>query len=255
MRILIVTPAPPGSLAGNRVTATRWAAMLRKLGCRVAIAESFDGQSCDAMIALHARKSFASIRRFRALRGPAPLVVALTGTDLYADLPRSATARRSLELADLIIALQPDAINHLPAHVREKVRVVLQSAVPPRARPHRLRTVFEVSVLGHLRPVKDPFRAALAARRLASSSRIRILQVGEALTPQMRRRAEREMRINPRYRWVGGLPGSKAAPTSSRKPSWPAYRCLQREFPARSECSVQATRATSKSERPMNFVN
>ena len=162
------------------------------------------------MIALHARKSSDSIGRFRALRSQSPLVVALTGTDLYADLPRSAKALRSLELADLVIALQPDATHHVPTHLREKVRVILQSAVPPRTRPRPLRNVFEITVLGHLRPVKDPFCAALAARRLPSASRTRVVQIGEALTDPMRRRAEREMRINERYRWVGGLPRGKA---------------------------------------------
>src|SRR5687767_12422254 len=108
MRILIVTPAPPGSRLGNRVTALRWAGMLRRLNHRVQLAESFTDQPCDAMIALHARKSFLSVRRFLALRPGSPLVVALTGTDLYSDLPRSAHARRSLEWADLLITLQPD---------------------------------------------------------------------------------------------------------------------------------------------------
>jgi glycosyltransferase involved in cell wall biosynthesis len=111
-----------------------------------------------------------------------------------------------LESADFLVALQPDAIHHLSGHLRNKTRVIVQSAAPPRTHPRPLRSVFEVSVIGHLRPVKDPFRTALASRRLPASSRIRIVQVGEALSETMRRRCEREMRSNRRYRWVGGLP-------------------------------------------------
>jgi putative glycosyltransferase (TIGR04348 family) len=184
--------------------------MLRRLNHRVELAESFIDQPCETMIALHARKSFPSIRRFHALRPGAPLVVALTGTDLYADLPHSANARRSLEWADLVITLQPDAIEHLPPALRPKARAILQSAAPPRVRPRPLGRLFEVTVLGHMRSVKDPFRTAIASRRLPASSRIRVIQIGRALTTQMRRQAQAEMRINPRYRWLGELPRWKA---------------------------------------------
>jgi glycosyltransferase involved in cell wall biosynthesis len=64
--------------------------------------------------------------------------------------------------------------------------------------------------VGHLRAIKDPFRAALAARRLPPDSRVRILQVGRALTPQMEIRARREERDNPRYRWIGEVSHARA---------------------------------------------
>src|SRR5215467_8956468 len=102
-RICIVTPARPGARSGNRHTATRWAAMLRSAGHRVAVTLDWRGERCDLLIALHARRSHDSIARFRAARPDAPLIVVLTGTDLYKDLPRSAEARRSLELADRVI--------------------------------------------------------------------------------------------------------------------------------------------------------
>jgi glycosyltransferase involved in cell wall biosynthesis len=69
---------------------------------------------------------------------------------------------------------------------------------------------FDVCVLGHLRPVKDPFRAAAAARLLPDTSRIRIVQIGAALSPSMRRRAEQLARHNPRYCWLGELPRRRA---------------------------------------------
>jgi len=61
-------------------------------------------------------------------------------------------------------------------------------------------------VIGHLRPVKDPFRAALAARLLPPSSRIRVLHVGGAMNNEMAARARAEMEVNSRYLWLGEQP-------------------------------------------------
>lgn len=209
MTILIVTPAPPGSRKGNRVTALRWAAIFRKLSHRVRVVTTYRGENCDILIALHARKSLRSILHYRCERPTAPLVVALTGTDLYHDLRRSAGARRALDLASRIVLLQPKGIDELAPAVRHKARVIFQSARAVRGIRRQVRA-FDVCVLGHLRSVKDPFRAALAVRRIQKSSRIRLLQIGAALDPAMARRAGREMKANPRYCWLGELSRPRA---------------------------------------------
>lgn len=210
MRILIVTPVPRGSRKGNRITADRYAALLRQLGHRVAVAETYDRQPCDSLIALHARKSHSAVRKFHAHRPAAPLVVVLTGTDLYRDLPKSRTANESLRLATRLVLLQSDGVRFLPPGVRHKARPIVQSCEPPRSRQQPLSSAFEVTTIGHLREVKDPFRTALAARRLPADSRIRVVQLGAALTPAMKRRALAEMKRNPRYRWLGDVPRGKA---------------------------------------------
>jgi putative glycosyltransferase (TIGR04348 family) len=204
VRILLITPAPPRSRHGNRVTALRWLRILRGLGHRVTLAQTYRDQPCDLLIALHARRSHDAVRRFRALHPHRPLIVALTGTDLHHDLARSARARRSLELATLLVTLQPLAIRQVPARQRAKVRVILQSGAAAGARV-KPAPGFQVCVVGHLRREKDPLRTALAVRRLPSASALRVVHAGKALAPHWQTRALRETRSNPRYRWVGAL--------------------------------------------------
>ncbi|MGH9326078.1 MAG: selenoneine biosynthesis selenosugar synthase SenB [Terriglobia bacterium] len=206
MKIEIVTPAPPRSRFGNRVTAIRWARILRSLGHRVVLTQAYLNQPCNVLVALHAKRSYPSVRQFHLLHPERPILLALTGTDLYRDLPRSRSARKSLELATRIIVLQPKASERLETRFHGKVRVIYQSSPGSPAKASRLQRTFDVCVIGHLRPVKDPFRPALAARRLPESSRVRILHLGAAMDERMAQRARSEMRANPRYQWVGELP-------------------------------------------------
>jgi putative glycosyltransferase (TIGR04348 family) len=158
------------------------------------------------MVALHARKSAAAIRRYRQIYPDGPLVLCLTGTDLYRDIRTSKTAQRSLELADRLVVLQERGGDELPPRLRGKVRVIVQSAEPTRLHPSPYRGVtFFVSVLGHLRHEKDPFRTVLAARRLPRETRrsIWVTQLGQALTPAMQRRAQRLDDSGARYQWLG----------------------------------------------------
>ncbi|HEY5677689.1 MAG TPA: selenoneine biosynthesis selenosugar synthase SenB [Myxococcales bacterium] len=208
VRVALICPAPPGSRLGNRITALRWQSMLRELGHEASIAGSGSGSAGrpDAVIALHARKSAGAVRASRQLHPERPVVVALTGTDLYRDIHHDRAAQESLELADLLIVLHPAGAAELPARLRSKVRVVPQSAPPPRRKAAPSPRWFEVAVVGHLRREKDPLRAAMAARLLPASSRIRVIHAGRALTGGLRRAALAEQRQNPRYRWLGELP-------------------------------------------------
>lgn len=224
MRIGIVTPAPPDSRYGNRITALRWAKILRRLGNRVSILEKYDGESYDLLVALHARKSHPSIIKFQRQNPDAPVIVALTGTDLYQDIRSNHLARESLEIATRIVVLQPRAIKELQPSLRKKTRVIYQSVEDRQRQARRVRNsakrtasktnvgsggTFDVCVIGHLRAVKDPFRAAMATRLLPDASRIRVLQVGGAMTAGMAARARKEMKANKRYQWLGEQPRSR----------------------------------------------
>lgn len=210
MRIAVVSEMRRGVETGNRVTARRWARLLRELGHQVTVGAEYGGQPSDVLVALHARKSFPSLERFRRERPGKPVVVALTGTDLYRDIRTSADARKALEAADRLVLLQPEGLLSLPPAVRAKACVIHQSATRPRGRFPPRKDAFEVVVLGHLRPVKDPLRTAAAARLRPASSRLRVLHVGAALTANAAAAARREQASNPRYRWLGPLPRWRA---------------------------------------------
>src|SRR5205809_4166753 len=107
MKIFMACPAPAGSRKGNRVTAKRWASILKGLGHRVVIGQDYDGSPADLLVALHARRSYQAVESFRQQHPELPLVVALTGTDFYSEIHRSRKHSRSLKLASQVILLQP----------------------------------------------------------------------------------------------------------------------------------------------------
>jgi len=205
MKIALITPAGARSRSGNRHTATRWAEMLRSLGHRVQVSTLWDSRAADAMIALHARRSHSSIVRFHERFPASPLVVVLTGTDLYRDIRTDRDAQDSLVLADRLVVLQDMGRLELPARFRRKTRVIYQSA-EVHASPEPPSRRFRVAVIGHLREEKDPFRAALALAHLRDLPELEIVQLGEALSPEMARSARRLARADPRYRWLGNVP-------------------------------------------------
>ena len=203
MNVRIVTPAPPRTRKGNRVTALRWARLLKGLGAAVAVDTEYRGEPADLLVALHARRSFPAAARFRRERPAGRLVVALTGTDLYDDLPSSAEAHHALELADRLVVLQPLGVNALPPWAREKARPIRQSARPPDRPIAPPAGVFGAVLVAHLREVKDPFLAARALRLLSPSSRVELWHLGAAVDPGSPAAARAEMAATARYHWLG----------------------------------------------------
>ena len=209
MKIELVTPAPAEVHTGNRTTADRWARLLGELGNEVGVRQDWSGEACDLLIALHASRSFSSIERFREAHPQLPLILALTGTDLYGELG-GAEAKRSLALATRIVVLQELAVEALPESAQAKARVIYQSAELLRVSPPREQECFQVCVLAHLRSVKDPLRAAHAVRNLPASSRILVKHAGAILDTDFGSQVEAEQRTNPRYRWLGPLKHEQA---------------------------------------------
>src|SRR2546429_1846144 len=124
--ILVASPEPEASDYGNGVTARRWADILRELGHDVRVAQRYDGGEYTALVALHARKSADAVPEFHADHPDVPIVIALTGTDLYPDLVTSGVDPAVLHRATRLVALQPYGVRQLPPELRERTRVITQ---------------------------------------------------------------------------------------------------------------------------------
>lgn len=177
--------------------------------------QQWSGAAADVLIALHARRSHQSIRAYADAFPHRPLVVVLTGTDLYRDIHTDPDAQESLALATRLVVLQEMGSRELPRRFRGKVSTIYQSAKPVAA-PPSLSSCFEVVVSGHLREEKDPFRAAAALAHLPADSRIRLTHIGRALSDEMAQEAQLWMTREPRYRWLGELPHWRAMRMQAR---------------------------------------
>lgn len=208
MHILIITPAGPDSKAGNRATAVRWQGLLEQSGHKVEVLTEYKDQECDLLIALHAWRSAAAVRGFRTRWPHKPLIVVLTGTDIYYhqhEYPEE--TRASMEAADLLIGLHDLVGQDIPGQYHPKLFTLRQSADKPAvrggSRPERGQ--FNVCVIGHLRSEKDSLRAAYAARLLPEDSAVIVNCAGRPHNEEWRAKALQESRENPRFHWLGEL--------------------------------------------------
>ena len=204
-RLVLVTPALASARNGNWQTAWRWARMLAG-DYAVRLVQQWDGSDADLMLALHARRSAASIAAWVDRAPGRPLAVVLTGTDLYRDLPAGdEDARRSLALAQRLIVLNELAPADVPPEHRAKCVVCLQSCGQRRALPKTARHLRALMV-GHLREVKDPRTWFATARKLVDRDDLLFDHIGAPLDPTLGDEARALMREQPRYRWLGDLP-------------------------------------------------
>lgn len=206
-RLAIVTPYLADANNGNWRTAERWKRLLA--GRYAVIVQNdwpgADSRDVDGVIAIHARRSHTAISRFRAAHPERPIILILSGTDLYRDLPADELARESLRLADAMVVLQDDALNHLPAAHRGKAAVIYQSC---RARASRDKAASRLNavVVGHLRAEKSPQTIFDAVGLLPHDAPIRIDHIGNALDARLGHRARALARHSSQYRYRGALP-------------------------------------------------
>ena len=171
------------------------------------------------MVAIHAWRSADAIERFKARYPACPVVLQLSGTDIYeylrsdpgADAARDGAGRPAGRPERPCVQSRPEGTEEASPH---------HSSVgqpPTQARRPSTRAVV-VAVIGHLRDVKDPLRAAEAARLLPAESRIRIEQVGRAYTAQWAARARAEMKANKRYRWRDDVPAASVRTPAGAQP-------------------------------------
>jgi putative glycosyltransferase (TIGR04348 family) len=201
--IVIVTPALANANNGNWQTAHRWARMLAP-AYRVALTDRWQAGDEALMIALHARRSAPSMAAWRDTHPQRPLLLALTGTDLYRDIEQDAAAQASLDRADALVVLNSLGPLQLPLRYRAKCQVVLQSCSARQALPKTGRHLRALMV-GHLRDEKDPLTYLRAAERLAGRQDIRLDHIGAALDPELGAAAQALAARQPGYRWLGAL--------------------------------------------------
>jgi putative glycosyltransferase (TIGR04348 family) len=179
-KVFIVTPALAKTNNGNGHTAQRWENFLSE-SYHVKTRLSWDSESSDVMIALHARRSADSIKAFAATGKP--IVVVLTGTDLYRDIETDPKAQESLHLATSLVTLQEAGIENLPKQFHFKTRTIYQSA-PKYSRIAARKTTFDICFVGHLRQEKDPLTPARALLQLQSPN-LRLRMAGATLEPDL----------------------------------------------------------------------
>jgi putative glycosyltransferase (TIGR04348 family) len=201
--ICIISPALAVANNGNWQTAKRWQAMLSG-HYRVEIMQSWNGEPYDAMLALHARHSADDIARWAAVRPDKPLVLALTGTDLYRDIAVDPQAQQSLQMAQRLIVLQELGPRSLPDAFRSKCSVVFQST-PRRPSVQKSTQELRAVMVGHLRAEKSPQTYFAAARALAHRPDIVLEHIGGVLDPVLGEEAHQLAVEVPNYRYLGEL--------------------------------------------------
>ncbi len=245
--VVIVTPAWADANNGNWQTAHRWARHLsakhtvmlvdgwpqgrmQAVGTSAAALKGVRLQAlvaqAQAMIALHARRSAASIQAWHAQHGEAGLAVVLTGTDLYKDLHShhraiAHTVMQSLQAAAHLVVLQDQAAQDLPPALHNKAQILFQSTTTRRhlRKPDPSQRPLKALMVGHLRDEKDPrtlFRAAWLLQQRAALPPspivppIRIDHLGAALDPALGAAAQATQAECPLYRWLGGCTHEQA---------------------------------------------
>lgn len=203
-RALVVTPAARGSRSGNRTTALRIAALLRRCGLSVGLRSPATREPADLLVAVHAVKSRDCVLAHQAAQPDRHRVVLLAGTDIYPEFAPEPATLAALQAASAIVALQPLAVAALPAALRAMARTIVQSAVAATATA-RPTDHFAVCVLAHLRAIKQPLLPFAALACVDRSLPVRVTLAGRALDPELAAAASAWSLREPRAKYCGEL--------------------------------------------------
>ena len=158
------------------------------------------------LIALHARRSAEAIAAFRLAQPAVPIVLVLTGTDLYRDIIVDPAAQQALLDATQLVVLQTAGLAALPTTLHDKTRVIFQSAATLKPLQHKAaRRALKVIMIGHLRAEKDPLTYLQACLQCRDQP-IRFTHIGGALDPSLAAAALDTARQTSHYQWLGNLP-------------------------------------------------
>ena len=208
-KLCLVTPALADANNGNWQTAQRWARML-STSFQTRISPVWPDNkpadiTADVLLALHARRSAPSVAAWAHAHPTRPLVLALTGTDLYQDIQHDADAQRSLQLATHLLVLQEHGLQALPEALRHKAHVILPSGTcMPTAQ--KTQAHLRAVMVGHLRDEKSPQVLWQTAQALHADDGIFIDHIGRSLDPALATQAQQTASQCPHYRWLNELP-------------------------------------------------
>lgn len=209
VRVALASPYPLSSPKGNTVTVRRIGGILRELGYAARECHGWDGEPAEVLISLHATKGAAAVAEYRAAHPDGRVVVVLTGTDLYRELDHGTVEGLDcLAAADCLVVSQEASLRSVPEEFRGKTRVVWQSVEVdvPRPRPEPEPGMVDLTVIGHLREVKNPFAAVRVLHDHPDWAEVRVWQLGAALEEAFAVEARDWEVREPRYRWLGNLP-------------------------------------------------
>ena len=164
--IKIYSPTRDNVVTGNYVTAKRYAYHLQNLGHSVSICTGFEEkvnvEEVRCAFVLHAEKGFHVVKELAAKN--IPVVLVLTGTDLYRDIISTKNSKkehclRSIQLASAIVVLHENAVSDLLKVVsfpRERIFVVLQSVVDFKKRSFffKKKNHYKILLLSNIREEK-----------------------------------------------------------------------------------------------------
>lgn len=206
MKIGIFYPESEANSSGNQITASRWAGFLEELGHDIELDTKYEGGSFHLAICLNVLKTADIASAIRHSCPSAVLCIAITGTDLHSNSQDQSKSIATLKKADAIIAINPASIEILPNDLREKTQLIYQSAIKADQRPPAKDQNFNVLMLSHLRPEKDPLRLIEALKLLPKELPIRVKHYGAGLDKELAEVATKETQENFRYEWLGEIP-------------------------------------------------
>lgn len=186
----------------------RWQRFLNAIGYQSTITEAWSGKPCDLLVALHAKRSYQSIQKFKKAYPTNPVILIMTGTDIYRDLSKTPKVITSMELADAIVILQNKALESLPKRFHKKVTTIYQS-ISTIARKTPPKRYWLSTLIGHLRSEKDPFCAPRSLTLIPAHSKLKLIHLGKAMNHLMERQAISMMAHQSRYQWLRELPHGK----------------------------------------------
>lgn len=207
MNVIIASPYATDSLNGNTVTSLRIARLLEGAGHSVQIMQSSEisaesVKTNDAMIALHAKKSAGAAQTYYENHPDGKLIVFLTGTDLYEDLPNGCPeCLATMDSADALVVSQSASLDSIPEEFISKAHVVYKSIVMPELAADVEFDANLFTVVGHLRAVKQPFMIVEAMKLLGES--VRVKSLGGEFDAGSAEIANAYSQNDARYEWLG----------------------------------------------------